>query len=456
MVYSVIKLILGFAVKQYFRDVVIHNADKIPKDGPIILLPNHTSAFMDPIVVACQVKRSVNFLTRGESFESPIMSKIFSILHMIPIYRREHTPGQVDKNEDVFVKCFELLEKQGVLMIFPEGVCQMHAQLMPLKTGSARIALGAAARNKFKLNVCLIPVGINYTDPHIIQGKLFINFGDPIYTNEFQEIYQNDSYQGYKSLTDAIDVELRKRIVIVNDRRWVSLAEKTEKIIKSQPLKFEGILENKDNRASWFIKRQQILKVIDFIKKEDGEDSLNQIEQKVDSFFFRIERLGLKKKLLNPLGKYKSTKPRKRRLAAYFIVILPFFLIGLAMHIVPYKLTGKLADRIVKRDDFRGSVLLALGLLIFAFWGFLIAYISYQLTSSALLAIIVALSFPVIGLIAFRYYVRLTRLISDLKVFRRGQKGKIVVKKLEEERQELIDYFINAQRRYEDSSLESN
>jgi len=449
MLYQTLKLLFGFAVKHYFREIVIHNEDNIPKDMPLILLPNHTSAFMDPIAVATQVPRSVNFLARGESFQNPILSKIFGVLHMIPIYRREYSPDEVSKNDDIFIRCFELLEKKGCLMIFPEGVSQMEATLMPLKSGSARIALGAAARNDFKLNICLLPIGINYTNPHALQGKLFLNVGKPIYTADYEKEFRENSDKTIHKLTDEISDELKKRIVIVDDRRWVNIAEKGEQIIQAQPNDFKDILDLSDStEAGWFVTRKQILKVITFIGEKDGFRVLEELDHRLDEFFLKLNRSGLKNKILNPLGKHREKTPRKRIIALYFILFFPIFVIGTLLHIVPYKCTELAARLIVKRPDFRGSVLLASGLFIFLGWFLFLAYILYQSTFSIFAVLALAVFMPVVGLIAFRYLIRLKRLSTDFKILRKGSKARALVQELRNEQQELIDFFKESQARY--------
>ena len=102
MLYRFLKFIIGYAVRQYFREVQLHNQDLVPQKGPVIFLPNHRSGFMDPIVVAIFLKRNVHFLARGESFKNPLMAKLLGKLSVIPIYRKEYSPDEVHKNDEIF------------------------------------------------------------------------------------------------------------------------------------------------------------------------------------------------------------------------------------------------------------------------------------------------------------------------------------------------------------------
>ncbi len=442
MLYRFLKIVFRFAIRQYFREVTVSRAEGIPKDKALIVLPNHTSAFMDPIVVAVHVTRPVFFLARGESFQNKLMSRLFRVLHMIPIYRREHTPDLVDQNEFIFQKCFEMMEEKGCLMIFPEGVSQMEPQLMPLKTGSARIALGAEARNDFSLDIHLLPAGINYTNSHSVQGKLFVNFGEPIRCADYKELYTQDPEEAVRKLTQRISDELSKRIVIVEDKRWQQLAFRAERLIRAEMRTFQEIAKLEgEGEAGWFLTRQQILDTIDYVSKNHGETELVEIEKRVDRFHNLVKRLRLEKRFYQPLGKYKERRPGKLQIALYFILTFPLFAIGTVQHIIQYKITESLANAIVKRDDFRGSVLLALGVLIFGMFWFGYSYLVYILTASWSIALIFLVTMPLLGVISFRYYVRIGRLISDRYVWRKGPRGKGIIRSLSDERDELIAIF---------------
>ena len=121
MLYRFLKFALGYAVRSFFREIQLRNEERVPLKGPVIFLPNHRSAFMDPIVVAAYIKRRVHFLARCESFKKPWVAKILARLNMIPIYRKDFSPDDMHKNEEIFVHCHTLLEQGGALIIFPEG-----------------------------------------------------------------------------------------------------------------------------------------------------------------------------------------------------------------------------------------------------------------------------------------------------------------------------------------------
>ncbi len=445
MLYRFLKFVLGYAIRTYFREIQLRNEDRMPLKGPVIFLPNHRSAFMDPIVVAAYLKRRVHFLARGESFKNPIVAKILGKLNVIPIYRKDHSPDDMHKNEEIFKYCFQLLEQNGALVIFPEGASQSKPVLLPLKTGAARIALGAEAKNNFSLGVKLVPVGINYTNPHHFQGKLFLNFGKPLDANDYREEFQTDQFKAVHNLTTHIEDELKRRIVVVDDSRWHDLAGKVEKIVQSDSARF-GVGNNTAN-VGWFLARKDITGAIEYFRNEKFE-ILEGLELRVQQYFSILELLHLTEGTLNPLGKKQEGKVKFIPLLLYFLLGLPVFLIGFVLHILPFYLTKLLSKAIVKRTDFTGSVTLVAGLLLFSINGFVLTWIVYQLTSTIFIPLIFFFLLPTLGIFTFQYYSRLKRWTYRLRIQSIGNRKSGLLENLKTEREELLKVFKSAQEDY--------
>lgn len=98
---------------------------------------------MDPIVLARLINRKIYFLGKGELFKGAIISWLRNSLNIIPVYRKQDNPSELNKNADTFRKCYEHLEKDGVILTFPEGVSITERKLKLIKGGASHIALGA-------------------------------------------------------------------------------------------------------------------------------------------------------------------------------------------------------------------------------------------------------------------------------------------------------------------------
>ena len=74
-----------------------------------------------------------------------------------------------------FTRARETLARGGAIAIFPEGTTHSDPRLKSLKTGAARIALGASLPH-----VVVIPTGLFYTSKQTFRSAVVMYFGEPI------------------------------------------------------------------------------------------------------------------------------------------------------------------------------------------------------------------------------------------------------------------------------------
>ena len=78
-------------------------------------------------------------------------------------------------NLDAFDACFAHLRDGGAIGIFPEGEASDEAHLLPIRTGAARIALGAHSRGAMGLRI--VPVGLIYEDKQRARSRAYVRVG---------------------------------------------------------------------------------------------------------------------------------------------------------------------------------------------------------------------------------------------------------------------------------------
>jgi 1-acyl-sn-glycerol-3-phosphate acyltransferase len=98
--------------------------------------------------------RRVSFLAKSTLFKLPVISFVLRTLECLPLYRRvdaaEDQTASVMLNQRTFAACYELLQRNRCIALFPEGVSHNATHLLPVKTGAARIALGSFQLTKMK------------------------------------------------------------------------------------------------------------------------------------------------------------------------------------------------------------------------------------------------------------------------------------------------------------------
>ncbi|RZS44320.1 1-acyl-sn-glycerol-3-phosphate acyltransferase [Herbihabitans rhizosphaerae] len=177
MIYRVLRAVLPFLARMYFRPVV-SGAERVPQRGPVILAINHL-AVIDSFVVPMMVHRKVAFLAKAEYFEGRgprgrLVATLFRALGAVPVQRDNSRAALAAL--DV---AGEVLARGEAFAIHPEGTRSLDGKLHRGRTGVAQLALEGGAR---VVPVALIgtdkvqPRGTKIPRPH----KIEVRFGEPL------------------------------------------------------------------------------------------------------------------------------------------------------------------------------------------------------------------------------------------------------------------------------------
>jgi hypothetical protein len=144
----------------------------------------------------------------------------------VPVRRRmDHSSEEALDNEDAFKALHDILLKGHCVGIFPEGISHSQSQLSTLKTGAARIALGAIERCSDR-PIYIVPCGLNYTQRNRFRSSVLVQFGAPILLESNRlPVPEEDEKQlavsrswTVEGLTTRIDGDLRA--LTVNADSW--------------------------------------------------------------------------------------------------------------------------------------------------------------------------------------------------------------------------------------------
>ena len=146
-----------------------------PPAGPLLLLPNHPNALLDPALVIATAGRPVRFLAKSTLFSGAV-APLMRAAGAIPVYRRQDT-ADVTRNAETFQAVDAALSRGEAICMFPEGISHSSGMLEPLRTGAARMALSAAAAG---VDVRLVAVGINLERKTAFRSRVTIAYGAPM------------------------------------------------------------------------------------------------------------------------------------------------------------------------------------------------------------------------------------------------------------------------------------
>jgi 1-acyl-sn-glycerol-3-phosphate acyltransferase len=155
-------------MRLYFR-LRITGAERIPREGPVIIAPNHKS-FWDSFFIAAATTRPVRYMGKSELFEKGA-GRLLVALGAFPVRR-----GTSD--DEALETARTVLRQGGVLALFPEGTrVRDPDELGEPRSGAGRLAL--------ELGVPLLPAAISGTEnlffgPVPKPRRVAVSFGESI------------------------------------------------------------------------------------------------------------------------------------------------------------------------------------------------------------------------------------------------------------------------------------
>ena len=160
----------------FFRRVVVVHPERLPASGPVIYVLNHPNGLIDPLFILCQAGRPVSFLAKEPLFRMFFVGSCLRALDALPVYRaQDHVDPK--QNAQTFASARDILARGGSIALFPEGTSHSDPTLKPLKTGAARIALGAAAPPT-NVPLRIVPVGLAYDAKQTFRSRAQIQVGE--------------------------------------------------------------------------------------------------------------------------------------------------------------------------------------------------------------------------------------------------------------------------------------
>lgn len=231
---------VAIALRLFFRRIEAAGVEKVPLDEPLIFVLNHPNGLIDPALVFVALPRRVSFLAKSTLFGLPILGFMLRSLETLPLYRQVDAGDKVALNQRTFAACSELLRQNRCIALFPEGVSHNETKLLPIKTGAARIALGALSVNQNQPNsLKIFPVGLYYTSKTSFRSEALLHFGSPFEVFPVAPDAEGQPpREAVHKLSEKIAAELHQVTLNVENENALEVVRRTEQLFSSV---YEGL-----------------------------------------------------------------------------------------------------------------------------------------------------------------------------------------------------------------------
>ncbi len=177
MLYRILKVWVKFCLRIFFRRIIVTKPALLSANGPLLIAANHPNSFLDALIIDVLFKQPVWSLARGDVFKNKKVVRLLTSLRILPVYRISEGVENLNTNYETFDACQEIFRRNGLVLIFSEGLCVNEWHLRPLKKGTARLALSSWNEG---IPLQVLPVGINYSKFFDIGQDVYVHIGRPL------------------------------------------------------------------------------------------------------------------------------------------------------------------------------------------------------------------------------------------------------------------------------------
>lgn len=177
----------GFArglVRLWFRKARVTGPPLPP--GAVLLVLNHPNGLLDPLVPAALLDPAPRFMAKATLWKILPLRPFLAVFKPIAVRRaqdsKEDDPAaRARALAETFEAVHESFREGQRVVMFPEGISHGEADLAPLKTGAARLALSC------RTPLSLVPAGLVYGRRDLFRHSVLLRLGEPIPFQDLQE-----------------------------------------------------------------------------------------------------------------------------------------------------------------------------------------------------------------------------------------------------------------------------
>ena len=352
--------------KAWFRSIETEGMHQISPDRPILLCANHANGFVDPVLLIATSPRPVRFLAKSTLWKVPGVGPLLGLAGVLPVHRQQD--ADTSDNTKSFASCDAELGVDGVIGIFPESTVNDTSKLLPLRTGAARIALGARATGAEAVRI--VPVGLLYEDKATPRTRVLVRAREPIDLDDVWPDITKDGGAGDADDHDAVD-RLTALITDALSDAYVSYDDESTRRQVEQAARIA--LRPPGADPSYAVPLGLVEPVARRLAALPPEQ-LEAVLAEVDAYASQLDLLGLADRDVVPGNTLPRLRNRLKRSATTIVVLAPLAAVGAGVNLPPYAIVRLVSRRPMARIS-RGNSLMLSSLVAFPLtwigWGLL-------------------------------------------------------------------------------------
>jgi hypothetical protein len=319
---------------------------------------NHWNGIVDPLLILTTARYRASPIAKSTLFAVPGLRQLLTIADAVPVTRRRDAPGKGDKDNDaIFDQVAAHLSAGGNVLIFPEGTSHSEPQVLPLKSGAARML--ARAHERGGRGLSLQAVALDFDAKDTFRSRAAITYG-PVLDVDATAAATGTGEPLVRALVDRAATDLSALVVSGRSRGELRLVrDAAEILVHEHP---QASLAGQSEIAREIVTRARAL--------GPDDPAYRAVADAVAGYARARRALGLSEEQVargrTPLGLVRLLR------GLYLTLLAPLALVGALLYFVPYRLP-RLATRLARgEDDVVSTYKLGIGMLAFPLWSALL------------------------------------------------------------------------------------
>lgn len=397
--YAFVEFFVRYAYWLSYKRIVVHGAENIPKNKPIIFAPNHQNALMDPLSVLTTSKTQPVWLARADIFKVKITRPILKFLKIIPVYRLRDGKENLQNNEVTFDLAIRVLENNNVIALFPEAAHSGKRQMLAHKKAVPRIAFLAEEKNNFELDLQVVPVGLYYSHYWNFNRSIIVNYGKPIVVDKYKKLFNESEHAATMALKSEIREAIEPLVLDIKSKEYYAEYEQIREfagLLYSKRRKFHG-----NKCLNQLYSDKELIEKLELLEKEN-HDKFLELSSETKTYFNQLTGEVFSNKQVKPT-QFKEIFSLIINLILV-VVMLPVFIAGFTLNGIQFIVPRIIINKKIKDPIFRGTFNFVLGMVLFPFFHFVFAIILGVIFHSFLIGAISFLFMLPLGKLTYQIF----------------------------------------------------
>ena len=335
-------------LRAFFRAVEVAGRERIPKGRPVLIVANHFNGFVDPVILVHVFGRVPRFLAKSTLWNVRLARPLYTLAGMVPVHRPEDRTHR-DSNESAFAAAHRVMLRRGHVAIFPEGTTHDVPALARIRTGAARIALGARAAGAEQL--VIVPVGLAFDDKLALRSRVLARVGAPIDLDAELETFVargepegEENEAAVRRLTTEIEARLREVSPEYRDAREARVLARAAEIAHRTGLR-------RHHAQVPLAEQEPLAQRLAYAPPAARQELTDALAR----YHLDLDLLGLRDHQLVPGYTPRQLLADFLLTAAVVALLAPLWIPGFLLNFVPYQVVSA-AGRATRNPVMKGSV----------------------------------------------------------------------------------------------------